>query len=213
MTSSIDQLKSTIASKGGVARPNNFVVELPSIGGINPRDLNILCRTATLPGKQILTHERRIGMEFEKVAYGYAVDDVSLSFLMMNDYAIKEYFDNWRSLILDENGQTAKYKDDYEKRVVIHQLANSIPSVFVGSQINIGPVNVGFQGDVGFPDRGKIDISTTTYSCELIDAFPTSIGQIDFSNDLDGIIEMTVQLSYTNWKPVEAGQRQIVFTL
>ena len=79
----VDKLKSIISQKQGIAHQNKFFVELPQIGGISLEDLNLLCRSTSLPGKQILTHERRIGMKFEKVAYGYAVDDVTLSFLIL----------------------------------------------------------------------------------------------------------------------------------
>lgn len=213
MTASVDQLKSTIATKGGLARPNNFVVELPPLAGISTRDMNILCRQATLPAKQILTHDRRIGMEFEKIAYGYAVDDVSLTFLIMNDYGVKEYFDTWRSLILNEDSHTANYKEDYQKRIVIHQLANSIPSIFGSASINVGPLTAGVSAGFGNSLGGRVDVTTTVYSCELIDAFPTTIGEISFNNDQDAFIEMTVQMSYTNWKVLPAGQKQITFTL
>lgn len=213
MTASLDKLKSVIANKGGLARPNNFLVELPTINGITSRDLNILCRNASLPGKQIVTHDRRIGMQFEKVAYGYAVDDVTLTFLMMNDYSVREYFDAWRSIILNEDEQTAAYKNQYEKRVVIHQLANSIPSLFLSANINIGPFSTNISRGIGLPFGGNVNITTSVYSIELINAFPTTIGQIDFNNDADGLIEMTVQMSYTNWKTVPAGQKQIQFQL
>ena len=213
MTASVDKIKSMVAQRGGIARPNNFLVELPTLAGISTRDLNILCRTATLPGKQILTHDRRFGMQFEKIAYGYAVDDITLSFLMTNDYSARRYFDAWRELVIDETGQTAGYKKDYAKRVVIHQLANSIPSLFLSGGVQIGPVNVGGSFAIGNSLDGRVDITTSVYSCELIDAFPTTIGQIDFNNEQDGLIEMSVQLSYKNWKVVPAGQKQFTFTL
>ena len=84
--STISELKASITFGGGLARPNNFMVQLPQLeqgrgilgaigGALGSRNQNILCRTASLPGKQILTHERRVGMELEKIAYGYAVDD------------------------------------------------------------------------------------------------------------------------------------------
>ena len=102
-TQSIDALKATLSSRGGIARPNRFAIELPSLnaGGPIVKAMNVLCRSASLPGKQITTMDRRIGMEFEKIAYGYAVDDVSMTFLMTNDYAIKDYFDSWKGIIIE----------------------------------------------------------------------------------------------------------------
>lgn len=213
MTASLDKIKAVVTSRGGLARPNNFLIELPSIRGVSSREMNILCRNATLPGKQIVTHDRRIGMQFEKIAYGYAVDDVTLTFLMMNDYSVRNYFDAWRSVILDEEGQTVAYKNQYEKRVVIHQLANSVPALTASASINVGPFSAGISRSVGLPFGGNLNITTPVYSVELINAFPTTIGQIDFNNDADGFIEMQVQMSYTNWKKVPSGQTQISIQL
>jgi hypothetical protein len=201
--STISELKTSITFGGGLARPNNFLITLPSIGGgrggilgaitgaLGARNQNILCRTASLPGKQILTHERRIGMELEKVAYGYAVDDVTLTFMETSTYPIRKYFDEWRKLILDEDGQTAGYKSEYQKRVIIHQLGSPIPL----PTMRIPFLNVGI----------------STYSVELINAFPTTINSIEFNNDQDSFVETSVQLSYTNWKQVPAGQLSLSF--
>lgn len=209
--SSIDQIKSLASSKLGFARSNQFLVELPTtfsgaggflgqlttlltsgVGlGSGGGDLNLLCASATLPGKQILTHDRRIGMEFQKVAYGYAVDDVSLSFYALNDYGTRKYFDSWRNVVLNESGSIAGYKKDYAKDIKIHQLRKPIKNIGGG----LGPikVNLGIGGG-------------TVYSVRLIDAFPTTIQAIELNNDMDGLVQINVQLSYTNWEAVSGGQ-------
>ena len=83
---SIDVIKSTISAGGGYAKPNRFLVELPALAGLNTRQINTLCKTTALPGKQILTHDRRIGMKFEKVAYGYAVITKAFQFLKLQKH-------------------------------------------------------------------------------------------------------------------------------
>jgi hypothetical protein len=230
---SINQLKGMASSKLGFARSNQFLIELPrlenksagaggllgavtevaeqfipSIPGLTPdrqpnsRELNTLCRSSGLPGKQILTTDRKIGMVNEKIAYGYAVSDISLTFYMLNDYSVKNYFDAWMDLILDDGynssgqktAQIAKYKDEYAKPIKIHQLRK--PQI--GFSANLGPItaNAGFGGG-------------SVYSVELFEAFPTTVNEITFSNDLDGIIEMTVAISFTNWKRVKPSQNFI----
>jgi hypothetical protein len=178
---SIQDLKSQISSRGGLSRPNQFMVELPSG---DSRAVNVLCTRVSLPGKQILTHDRRINMEFEKIAYGYAVDDVSMTFLLTNDYVIKEFFNNWRSTILNEETMDVGYKVDYEHTIKIHQLKRPLDS----SIINVNTSNI-------------------VYSIELREAFPTTMQSIDLSNDLDAISELTVQISYTNWKAIQVQQQ------
>jgi len=189
---SISEIKSSITFGGGLARTNKFLVSLPSLGSggivgfLGSRNMNILCRSAQIPGKQVTTHEKRIGMKLEKVAYGYAVEDVTLTFMETALMPIRRYFDEWREIILNEDAQTAAYKTEYQKRVVISQLAMPLP---FGALTNI-----------------PIDVNASTYSVELVNAFPTTITSVDYNNEADGFVETTVSMSYTNWKRVSAGQ-------
>ena len=98
MATSIEELKGLVNTKLGFAMTNNYVVKIPSVPGFNipglggfssiplpipgfeggqatSREIDLLCKNAEIPGKQILTTDRRIGMVSEKVAYGYAVPD------------------------------------------------------------------------------------------------------------------------------------------
>lgn len=220
---SVDQLKALVSSRLGFARTNSFLVTIqplgpgnglsnllrknlgdtagtalsgfaPSVPGLtgnnipDGNELNILCKNASLPGKQILTTDRKIGMTNEKVAYGYAVSDISLTFYVLNDYGILNYLEEWQKLVLDEELQIAHYKKDYARTVTIHQLRKPLLNLTA----NLGPIRL--SAGIG----GQI-----VYSVELINAFPTTISQIDFSNDLDGLVEITVSLSYTRHKRVE----------
>tara|TARA_S200000501_G_scaffold236865_1_gene222046 strand:+ start:84 stop:743 length:660 start_codon:yes stop_codon:yes gene_type:complete len=212
-TQSVDAMKATLTSRRGIARPNRFVIELPSLGsgGEVVKAMNVLCRTCTMPGKQITTMDRRIGMEFEKIAYGYAVDDVSMTFLMSNDYLVKKYFDGWKNLIIDEDRQVAAYKKDYARPVKIHQLAEGISNANIN--INLGVANntvsVGLSLNSwlnSLAQKNNINVSESVYGVELIDAFPTTMNSIEFNNDADGMVEYTVQFSYTNWKRVQNSQ-------
>lgn len=209
MVASIDNLKSTISSRGGIARPNNFLVELPSLPGFSRASdpLNILCTSASIPSKQILTTDRRIGMEFEKIAYGYAVDDVSLTFLVTNDYYVKKYFDRWKDFIISEDRQIAAYKNDYQAKVVIHQLRNSIPRTAFDIQVGALPIGIDVSNFLNsLTAKAGVNVGLTTYSVELIDAFPTTISAIEFNNQPDAFVELNIQMSYTNFKRAESSQ-------
>ena len=218
---SIDELKSVATSKLGFARANQFLVEMPTIGqggflsgflsnflpplpsipGIldtgapSTREMNLLCSSVTLPGKQVMTTERRFGMKFEKVGYSYAVDDISMTFYCMNDYGIKKYLDSWVSTIINEETGEIAYKTDYAKTIKIHQLRKPL----IGFSKNLGPL------------RGSLQLGGgSVYTVELIDAFPTTIQSIDLNNELDGLVQITTQISYTRWRPVEAGLQNFI---
>ena len=212
MANSIEDIKALANTKLGFARPNKFLITMPTVGvgggllagligafsggggGASPRELNILCSNATMPAKQILTNDRRIGMEFQKVAYGYAVDDVSMTFYLMNDYGIKDYFDSWRSTILDEVGQASNYKNEYAKTVTIHQLRQPLK----GFSKQLGPIR--FNAGIG---------GGSVYSVDLLEAFPISSSAIELNNDLDGLVQLTVTFAYTNWRRTRGVQNFI----
>ena len=207
MANSVDELKALANTKLGFARPNRFLVTFPTSfggsggilgsvlgllniggGGASGRELNILCSNTTLPAKVTLTSERRIGMEFQKVAYGYAVDDVSMTFYLMNDYGVKEYFDAWRNSAIPEDGSnafTSNYKSTYAKSITIHQLRQPLK----GFSRQVGPVRFGLGLGGG-----------SVYSVELLDAFPVGTSAIELNNELDGLVQLTVTFAYTNWR-------------
>lgn len=207
MANSVDELKALANTKLGFARPNRFLVTFPTSfggsggilgsvlgllniggGGASGRELNILCSNTTLPAKVTLTSERRIGMEFQKIAYGYAVDDVSMTFYLMNDYGVKEYFDAWRNSAIPEDGGnafTSNYKSTYAKSITIHQLRQPLK----GFSRQVGPIRFGLGLGGG-----------SVYSVELLDAFPVGTSAIELNNELDGLVQLTVTFAYTNWR-------------
>jgi hypothetical protein len=145
--SDIDKLKSTISKKGGIARANRFrVIFTPpktsllnlnletiissTISGnftarnlINdPRDIDMLCDSVTIPGKQISTIDYQAQRESIKIPYGTIHDDVTLSFILTNDYYMKTVFDNWINNIVNNSTYTVAYKKDITTDVIIQQL-------------------------------------------------------------------------------------------
>ena len=46
----------------------------------------------------------------------------------------------------------------------------------------------------------------SVYTVKLKDAFPLDIQQIELNNDMDGLAQVSVMLSYTNWEPTSSGQ-------
>jgi hypothetical protein len=197
----ITDLKTQLLVGNGLARTNRFMVTLPDISGgtfegfdrTNTRMRNILCTNASLPGRQILTHDRIVGTERRKVAYGYAVDDVTLTFMDTSDLPMRQYFEKWMGTIgpVNENQDlnVTEYPDTYAQRVIIHQLAQPIPL-----------------GNVPFADYAQ-----STYSCALVQAFPTAMSEIAYSNDLDGYATFSVTMSYSWWEQVPAGQLSLSF--
>src|SRR6056300_1464982 len=135
---SIEQLKSQINKTNGIALSNQFAVQLPTIKGYESRSLNILCKSVTLPGRQITTKDRQIGLFTEKVADGFIDEDVSMTFYVLNDYHTKLYFDAWKDLIVKQKKGVVGYKKDYAKRITIHQLRKPDGSGVLGQEYSAG---------------------------------------------------------------------------
>ncbi len=145
--SSIDKLKSTISQKGGLAPANRFSVIFtpPSQSILNldiqgligsavsgnfspsqlvndPRDIAILCQSVTLPGSTIATYEEGLHKQVRKFPYTFIDDEVTMSFLLTNDYYMRKMFDNWMSNIVNKESHLVGYKNDYSVDVIIQQL-------------------------------------------------------------------------------------------
>ena len=188
----IDQLKG-VASKGrGFARANAFKVFLPSLDGqYDTTDLNVLCTNVNLPGRQIMTQERLIGIKGVKMPTGFVSDDISMTFYVMNDYTIREYFEKWQNKVVNQDTFEIGYSTDYAKDVTIKQLTR-------GVALDL-PIDKFFGLNVDIDIRSQ---ASTAYECKLLGAYPTTMNQIELNNELDGLVQLNVQLSYRNWEKV-----------
>ena len=206
MVQSIDQFKSLISNKRGIARPNLFRIKFPSLPGSTSEELNILCKDIQLPGRQILTNNRQIGLKLEKVPYGFAIQDLNVTFHVMNDYGVKEYFETWQNLAVDQQSQEVGYQrghGGYARQVEIEQFQKvvKLPKRFKTKVPNtllpkLNDLEI-VQNFFGLSDQIN---DLVIYRCKLIDAFPTTLNAIQLNNDLDGVVELNIQLSYTNWE-------------
>lgn len=196
---SIEEFKSSVSAGEGLALANQYLVQLPAIPGssLSARQRNTLCRVARLPGRQILTHDRQIGIMQQKIGYGYAVGDVGLSFHVLNDYKTKEYFDLWQNLIVDQRTQQISYADRYKYSVNIYQLKK-------GQSFQLFDRNFSI---FGLDFNVDIELSSTAnaiYGVELEKSFPVTMNGIDLADaSTDTTVEISIDLSYQNWKRIK----------
>ena len=188
---SIEDLKGRLTSKNGIAASNQYRVELPRWKGASSRTLDVVCKEVNMPGKQVLTLDRQMGIFQEKVANGFAIEEVTMVFHVLNDYGVKKWFDTWQKEIVSENGPNAgyvAYKNDYTKSIRIHQLRKPIARF----GFDIGPFDINFDA-----------FGSTIYSVELEEAFPTTLTSIALNNDADGLVEVSITFAYTKWRVVK----------
>lgn len=88
----------------------------------DPRDISILCESVNLPGRQITTIDYQADRQAIKIPYSAINEDVTMSFILTNDYYMKKLFDSWLSGVFDMKRYRAGYKKDFTTDVVIQQL-------------------------------------------------------------------------------------------
>lgn len=211
----IDTLKSLMNSKGGVARSNQFAVTMPSFDNATSSDMNILCQSVNLPGRQIMTQERLIGLKGRKMPTGFAQDDVNMSFLLLNDYGAKRNIEAWMGRVINQDTYEIGYTSSYSRDVTIKQLKKgvsfpifqknlpsalqNVPSNIKNRLPSIGPVDFA-QGEIDLDFHFKRE--SIKYECVLRDAFPTTLSTVELNNELDGLLQVNVQLSYRTWEAI-----------
>lgn len=210
----IEDLKSQITSSGGLARGNQFMVTLPQLNNffVSTEELNLMCTTVGLPGRQIMSMDYPMGTRNRKIANGYTTTDMTLTFLVANNHIVRKYFEAWQSEAHDQVTREIGYYNDYTKRVTISTVEkgvrlslykrqfggglNRVPSFIRNRLPDIGPFDLS-QGEV---DLGAKFPMKTTYSCTLLDCYPTTLSDQQLGNNEAGVLELTVQLSFSEWE-------------
>lgn len=224
---SVDALKYLISQKGGVAKSNLFKVTLPALKTINPNyygseyinteEINILCTGVNLPFRQIQTTERQIGPKAFKMPRAIIEDDVSMTFLVLNDYGIKKYFDEWQNQIIDRQTYEVGYVADYSHPVVIEQLKQSYVAKWKDTSYDNYYSTSSLQGLWNMFSKGlkndleilpNIERNNVSYRCTLLDAYPTSLSEIQMTNDPNGLVQITVQFSFRTQQTDEDSRRK-----
>jgi len=144
---------------------NRYLLSINPIGG---ESFDVFCDSVTMPGKQVLSVDRRIGTSFQKVAYGYATPDISASFLVSDDHWIPLKLKEWQHQAVfgkNQNGyHVPSYQDEYVKDITIHQLDKK------GNKL---------------------------LGVKLVKAYPTTVNSMEFSNAGESqILRITCEFSY-----------------
>lgn len=192
----IDDFKSTIGKRGGLARTNKFLIfmrppqqsilnidieniAITALSGdfkasslINdPRDIAMLCNRCSLPGRQIQTLDNPLNGFAQSVKHptGYFNEDVEFEFHLTNDYYMRKMFDKWIGLPINQNTYLKNYDSTYKTDVTIQQL----------NQDNV-PI----------------------YGIELQNAFPITMNSIELNNESgDTTQKLSITFTYDDFKP------------
>lgn len=128
--STLDTLLSSINKRNGLARSNRFEVlfTLPEAllslgnGGDNAREISLLAQSCTLPGRSIETLEYKSVRQRVRIPTGYSQEDITMTFLLTNDYFAKRIFDRWINASVDQETYRILYDNYYTSTIQINQL-------------------------------------------------------------------------------------------
>jgi hypothetical protein len=198
-----------------LARTSNFVVTI-----VPPAELAIeryqevayLCSAAQMPGRRLATQESKpygYGPTV-KTPYDSMFDDVELTFYIDADRASSlELFHRWLNYIMVNNSNfpdiahVSRYRDNYKAPkfniFMISKYAGMADPNSQFASVNDADIQKSSLAVAGSPIGDK-DVSGNSYAlvqCELFDAFPIEVGQIqlDWADD-DQIAKCTVRMAF-----------------
>ena len=138
----------------------------------SPRDLYLLCESASLPGRQIQTTDHSVSMKSIKKPTQYIVDDVSMTFRITNDFYTWNYFNSWLDIIIERDvigaSHKIRYKTEYATEVIIRPIGQNH--------------------------------EVPTKAIRLVNAFPITLEPVGYSDsDANNPSRCTVTFSYDDW--------------
>lgn len=159
------------AFKEGFAKANRYRVILPSTFS---EQLDIMCDQVNWPGRQLTTTESFTDLKASRRVYAFIPDDVSISFLLSNNWFSWDYLNTWQKQAIGfldrEDGYVVNFRNDYSKDIEIYHL---------DEQDNI---------------KRKV---------KLFKAFPTTLTSIDLGNQNENtVIRVTATFAYDNWATI-----------
>ena len=171
MSQTIDDLKATISKHGGMAPGNRFniIFTPPQVSLFNlnptnllgnlvsgsfsvkslindPRDISLLCKSASLPGRQMSTLEYQGHRESRKMVNSTTDEEISTVFYITSDMYIKTMFDGWSNAIFNTDKYHVGYKKEFSTDVTIQQLNKENKPVYGVRLHNAFPTSIGGLG-------------------------------------------------------------------
>lgn len=133
---SITDLKNNINAGRGLAVQNRFRIT------IDGEDRSLDCESASMPGRQVMSLDYQANRQSIKVPTTYLNEDVTLTFLVKNDFEIVDYFRQWVDSVINRPSYRLNFVESYRKEIQIEQLDKSGNRVDLVKLINAWPVTV-----------------------------------------------------------------------
>ena len=111
--------------KNDLARSNRFEIVINGPSNFSTdREVSLLCEEAQIPGLQIQWTPTKISTWTEQRAHGieYFGDTAAFTFFCDDNWDVRTYFENWRTLIADPLSKGVAFPEDYTGSVEVYTL-------------------------------------------------------------------------------------------
>jgi len=165
---------------GSLAKANKFSVMITPptdlSSSVQADQVQFLCHTAELPGKQFSTVEDRIyGIEVMK-PYAATYEPVSLTFYNTNNFSPRRFWEKWMDHIQPSKHRDMRYYNDMYGSIQIYHYPEIANETVPGEH---------------------------NYVCTLNEAWPLSIGEIELNWENQDVAEFTVSIQYKDWSQTQ----------
>lgn len=143
------------------------------------RSLAMQCETAQLPGRTFATIDNRVYGPVQKYPINTTYSDMILTFVCTNDFYERKFFDAWMDSIIPRDTNNVRFKKGVDG-------------------------TGGYTSDISiiqFDDSIK-----QVYATKLINAFPTSVNEMQLDWASDGYHKLTVNFTYEYYRSVNASR-------
>jgi len=214
MSFTITNLKKHLGPGLGL-RKSKYLIEIP-IPGIQGTALNILCRSAGLPERNISTVEAyHRGRKYKMKGETDYIGEYEISLVDDSDMSVRKIFDKWLTKI-----DNSKPKDEGVLGSSFEQATGAITDILdTASAIKNGLQDGGLSFFLGFLDKGNANSTSPyqtdvniwqldgnnnkVYGYKLQNCFPSSLGIVTLDDDDPNTLsEFSVVLSYSEFIPL-----------
>lgn len=148
-----------LAAAGGneLSRPNRYECVFVAGSGITkvgssvtPEErLRLLCNTAQLPNRAVMTSDHRHFNRSVKFAYASTYEPITFTFNSSDDFYERKWLESWMESIVDTKTGSIKYYDEYIGKIIVYTVdRNGKPNggvqIFEAYPINIATVDMSY---------------------------------------------------------------------
>jgi hypothetical protein len=138
----------------------------------NIRRVQSFCRSINMPGRTIEQVAVQHNGPPRNIAIDHTYGQITATFYSDKFLRERQFFEMWQKCAINLESHNLNFYDNYVADMNIYQLGSFI---------------------------SKNERDSKTYACHIYDAFPTTIGDIQYSYDNNNVVEFTVTFSYRYW--------------